>query len=133
MLVFHCLVRKQSEDTYLLDNLTSPSGLFESIIIVDTANYMRYYNPTEANNRVNKMSSCRDLLRTQIREFKLDTSDTWSPRKPTLAEQMSQLEYNACTDAYRHESITKTEVILAFGKDLYDEVALAAYEYEMDI
>jgi hypothetical protein len=79
------------------------------------------------------MSSCKDLLRTQIREFNLDTSDTWSPCKPTLAEEMSQLQYNACTDAYGDESITKAEIISAFGKDLYNEVAVAAYEYEMDI
>jgi hypothetical protein len=79
------------------------------------------------------MSSCKDLLRIQIEDFNSDTSDTWSPCKPTLAEEMSQLKYNACHYAYADESITKAEAISAFGQDIYDEVATAAYEYEMDI
>jgi hypothetical protein len=79
------------------------------------------------------MTKCEALLQAEIAEFNIDDSDTWSPSKPTLAEYMGQLKYNACSDAYEDKSITKAEVIAAFGQDLYDEIDIVKYEYDNDI
>jgi hypothetical protein len=79
------------------------------------------------------MNICEALLQANISEFNSDTSDTWHPHKPTLAEEMDQLKYNACAQAYKDKSISKTEVIAAFGQDLYDEIDIVMYEYYMDV
>jgi hypothetical protein len=76
---------------------------------------------------------CHSYLIDQITEFNNDKSDTWSPCKPTLDQEMPQLKYNACSDSYDDEQIFKSDIINFFGLKLYNEVAEAAYCYEHDI
>jgi hypothetical protein len=79
------------------------------------------------------MTKCEALLQAEIAEFELKDDRNWIPSKPTADEYMDQLKYNACSEAYEDESITKAEVIAAFGQDLYDEIDIVKYEYDNDI
>ena len=76
---------------------------------------------------------CKKLLDNEIKYFKNQSGFYYVPCKPTLEQELPQLKYNACTDAYGHKDITKQDIINFFGIDLYNEVALCAYEQEQDL
>ena len=76
---------------------------------------------------------CKQLLKNQVKEFKAESGDHYVPCKPTLEQEMPQLKYNACSEGYRHDAISKAELIDFFGQELFDEVALCAFEYDNDL
>ena len=95
---------------------------------------MRYYIVTETKQPQGiKMKNCRILLQEEIKFFKEHGSENWDGESNNLAEEMEQLKYNACTDAYEDGSISRQDIVEYFGKKLYDEVACAAFEREHDL
>jgi hypothetical protein len=81
------------------------------------------------------MENCRILLQEQIKFFKEHGSArvNWYGEPNTIAEEMMQLKYNACTEAYEDGAISRQDIIEYFGKKLYDEVACASFEREHNL
>jgi hypothetical protein len=77
--------------------------------------------------------NCQQLLSREVQEFIDSDGSEYTPHKPEIVDEMHQLRYNACTEGYESGDITKAELVEFFGQELYDEVALCAFESEYDL